>query len=74
MHPSRPILLLLLALIVTASTVSAQRNRGDRYAHLGFKTGEAFPDILLPDVESGKLRSLKEFRGKKIVVLHFASW
>lgn len=46
----------------------------DRFANLGFKVGTAFPDITLPDLDRGQASSLAKYRGKKLIVLHFASW
>ncbi len=43
-------------------------------SRLGFTVGEAFPDIVLPDINTLKPTSLSDFRGKKLIVLHFASW
>lgn len=36
--------------------------------------GSAFPDLRLPQLGDGKLRSLSEFRGRKTLLLVFASW
>ncbi|MFT7617577.1 MAG: hypothetical protein ACI97A_001216 [Planctomycetota bacterium] len=72
------ILIFVLAALALATSVASdahgQKQRGDRHGNLGFKTGEAFPDIVLPNVENGKPMSLADFRGKKLLVLHFASW
>ena len=38
------------------------------------REGARFPDLLLPDLESGELKTLKAFRGKKVLLLNFASW
>ena len=39
-----------------------------------YKVGQAHADFVLPDIESGKLTPLSQFRGKKVLLLHFASW
>jgi len=38
------------------------------------RAGEAHPDFTLPSIADGKPISLAQFRGKKVVLIHFASW
>ena len=64
----------LIASLLWQVAASAQEKAEDRYAHLGFNNGRHFPDIVLPEISSNKAMSIADFRGKKIVVLHFASW
>jgi hypothetical protein len=40
---------------------------------VGLAKGKQFPDFLLPNVEGGFGR-LSDYRGKKVLVLSFASW
>ena len=40
---------------------------------IGVKTGEMYPDFLLPTLD-GELHRFSEYRGKKILLFHFASW
>ena len=40
---------------------------------IGVKQGEMYPDFLLPTLD-GKLERLSDYRGKKILLFHFASW
>lgn len=63
-------LIVLMANLVglTGSNARAQVDTRGR-----FVVGAEFPSIALPDLE-GKLRSLNDFRGKKTLVFHFASW
>jgi hypothetical protein len=54
---------------------------GERAAYLGASAGDReealatlqAPDFTLPDVE-GKLHSLSDFRGRKILLVAYASW
>lgn len=39
----------------------------------GLSKGQAFPDFLLPNVDGGFGR-LSDYRGKKVLVINFASW
>ena len=36
--------------------------------------GQPHPDFVLPAIEDGKKIALSDLRGKKIVLIHFASW
>lgn len=36
--------------------------------------GEPHLDFSFPDIRDGKLKKLSDFRGKKVLLLHFASW
>ena len=36
--------------------------------------GKLHPDFELPNIETSKPVSLKDYRGKKVVLFHFASW
>ena len=40
---------------------------------IGVKAGEMYPDFLLPTLD-GELHRFSEYRGKKILLFHFASW
>ena len=47
---------------------------GVSHAGYGPRVGQRHPDFTLPDVASGRPVSLSEFRGKKVLLFHFASW
>jgi hypothetical protein len=36
--------------------------------------GERHADFTLPNIEDSKPVSLSQFRGKKVLLIHFASW
>ena len=38
------------------------------------KVGERHADFTLPDIRTGKPVSLSDFRGKKVLLIQFASW
>ena len=40
----------------------------------GAKTGERYVGFTLPDIETGRPVSLSDFRGKKVLLIQFASW
>ncbi len=36
--------------------------------------GEAHPDFVLPRIDNGEAVRLADFRGKRVLLVHFASW
>jgi peroxiredoxin len=38
------------------------------------KVGEKHPDFTLPSIDDGAPVSLSNFRGKKVLLIQFASW
>ena len=36
--------------------------------------GQPHPDFVLPSIEDGENVQLSDYRGKKVLLLHFASW
>ena len=38
------------------------------------KVGEKHPNFTLPSIQDSKPISLSDFRGKKVLLIHFASW
>lgn len=57
----------LIAVLWSAPALAAENPT------IGVKRGEMYPDFLLPTVD-GDLKRLSDFRGKKILLFHFASW
>jgi len=64
----RGISLSLLAFAIASTTGSAS---ADPYAP---EVGQRHPDFTLPDIWTGKPVSLSDFHGKKVLLIHFASW
>lgn len=46
---------------------------GHQDIEIGNKAGQMHPDFILPNIEGGFTR-LSDFRGKKVLLFHFASW
>jgi len=40
----------------------------------GLHVGQPFPDIRLPSLANGRPLSISHFRGKKVLLMIFASW
>ncbi|WP_182830372.1 hypothetical protein [Tautonia rosea] len=38
------------------------------------QVGERYPDFVLPSIDGGDPVSLSQFRGKKVLLIQFASW
>jgi hypothetical protein len=38
------------------------------------RVGEPHPDFVLPGIVDGQPVSLSQFRGQKVLLVHFASW
>jgi peroxiredoxin len=38
------------------------------------QVGQPYPDFVLPNIEGGAPVSLSQFRGKKVLLIQFASW
>lgn len=68
MKKSISLLCCLWALGMTAPSVHA----GDVVAE-GMDVGQRYPDILLPDLDGG-FGKLSDYRGRKVLLIHFASW
>ena len=52
----------LLAVLVAASSVQ------------GMQVGERHPDFMLPTIDEDGFGSLVQYRGKKVLLINFASW
>ena len=57
-----------LVLAVLAPSLEAQEA-----PTTGVREGNLYPDFLLPDID-GNIERLSDYRGKKILLFHFASW
>lgn len=62
----------LLGSLVMLCMVSPSVRAGDVVA-VGMDVGQRYPDILLPDLDGG-FGKLSDYRGHKVLLIHFASW
>lgn len=53
--------------------LSARQSRGDAPPVVGTRVGQVHPDFLLPKLD-GKFGRLSDYRGKKVLLIHFAAW
>ena len=60
-----------LSFIAVAFLTTATPASADPYAPT---VGKRHPEFTLPDIRTGKPVSLSDFRGKKVLLIHFASW
>ncbi len=64
--PSRPVAL-ASSLVLLLGVASAQENFAP-------KDGEVFPEMSFPTLDGDGFASLADFRGKKVLLMQFASW
>ena len=60
-----------IALWLCVATVGSAQQPGRSYQP---KVGQLHPDFVLPNIETGEPVSLSQHRGKKVLLIHFASW
>ena len=60
-----------LFLVAVAFLTPAARSIAEPYA---LKIGQRHPNFTLPDIRTGRPVSLSDFHGKKVLLIHFASW
>jgi hypothetical protein len=63
--------LTLLTLACGCSCLLADYSRGETYAP---RVGQPHPDFCLPNVSDRSPVSLSQFRGRKVLLVHFSSW
>lgn len=62
-----------LALVCLLAVVSDTTRAADTAPPIGRRSGQMYPDFLLPKLDGGYGR-LSDYRGKKVFLFHFASW
>ena len=53
--------------------LTAGQLRADETAYSRIELGSPHPDFVLPTLDGGYAR-LSDYRGKKVLLIHFASW
>jgi len=66
-------LLLLFSALILILDPGSTRSQDNPTPGIGMKVGEYFPDFRLPTLD-GEVVSLSSFRGRKILLIQFASW
>ena len=57
--------------LVVITTLATVPESSDAYQ---LEVGKVHPDFVLPRIDTGEPVTLSQFRGKKVLLLHFASW
>ena len=70
MHAPR---VLLAGIVIVAAAFAGLSHAQPTSPPIGTKVGEMYPDFLLPSLD-GRLGRLSDHRGKKVLLIHFASW
>lgn len=65
--------LMITVLIVCCAHIGARDSRADETPSIGTQVGQMYPDFYLPKLDGGFGR-LSDFRGQKVLLIHFASW
>ncbi len=62
-------------LFLVAGGVTASCDRSTAPTHpVVEKVGQVYPNYAFPSLEDGRPVALSSFRGKKVILHHFASW
>jgi len=69
MKPHAPMLRMLPLALFLAAAPAASSEASYRPV-----VGEPHPDFALRSIDDGRTVSLSDFRGKKVLLIHFASW
>lgn len=70
---NRVVRISILNILLVMVPLSASESRSDEPRVVGTKTGQIHPDFLLPKLD-GEFGRLSDYRGKKVLLIHFASW
>lgn len=65
----RSLLLLLAMTLLSGGSAAAQPGRLGQIVN-----GQPFPLVQLPELTTGKLKGLADWRGRRVVLHVFASW
>lgn len=65
--------LVSITAVCAVATASANAMHAEPHPIIGTKEGRMYPDFLLPNLDGGFGR-LSDHRGKKVLLIHFASW
>jgi len=60
--------------ISVVATLMLANESWSQVTSYGPKVGQPHPDFILPSIDDGKPIQLSSFRGKKVLLMHFASW
>lgn len=61
-------------LCAVALAASLQAQGIDRVRTIGTEEGQFYPDVELPTIDGKRTLRLSELRGKRLLLLDFASW
>ena len=67
-----PIRSTFLFFVAAGALATSPAWAGDK-PDIGTNVGEMYPDFRLPSLDGG-FKRLSDYRGKKVLLLHFASW
>ncbi len=62
------------ALVSLAAAIGIHASPGEANLSIGTEVGQVYPNYILPSLSNGRPVALSQFRGRKIILLQFASW
>ena len=65
--------MIFLSLVLASVVLAPAEVQADDRPTIGTGEGQMYPDFVLPSL-AGKDVRLSDYRGKKILLFHFASW
>lgn len=63
----------LAVLLIAGASLPCERTLAQSGAYRPIQ-GEPHPEVVLPSIEDQRAVALSQFRGKKVLLIHFASW
>lgn len=67
----QPLTALLVAFLLVTSAAAQEPSVPRQYQAA---VGEPHPDFVLPRIDNGQPLRLSDYRGQKVLLIHFASW
>ena len=64
----------LIGLCLAVSTGAFAQSSDSSRPQIGRQEGNVHPQIVLPSLDGTKTYAISDFRGKKVLLIQFASW
>jgi hypothetical protein len=63
-----------VVMMILLGTLAASSANAAEMPVVGREVGQVFPRVVLPSLDGKRTLALSEFRGKKVILIEFASW
>ena len=64
----------IISIALLASFAAATAAAAAAMPTVGKDVGQAYPQVVLPGLDGKRSLALSDFRGKKVILIEFASW